>query len=83
MKSSFFYDPKKKKLDLEDAAEGSLAEIFDVDDVVARVLEFLQTRVDLSADAVIGRVVPQLFQVDVDRALLRRAKRVPRIKGTS
>ena len=49
---------------LEDATKGSLAEIFDVDDVVARVFQSLQTRVRRRRHTLIGRVVAQLAAND-------------------
>lgn len=49
---------------LENTAESALADVSNVNDVVARIFEFLQRRIDASTDTLIGRIVPQLLQVD-------------------
>lgn len=63
-----------KSSDLKDAAERAVPEVPDVDDVVARVLEVLERGIDPGADALVRRVVPQLFQIDAFFLFVGRAR---------
>lgn len=49
---------------MKDTTESSLANVSDVDYVVARIFQFFQRRIDPGADTLIGRVITQLLQVD-------------------
>ena len=51
-------------VDLENSAESTVAEVFDVNDIVSWIFQFLQTGIQLRSHAVIGRVLAQFVQVD-------------------
>lgn len=55
---------------LKNSTESAVAEIFDVNDIVPWIFEFLQAGIYLRCHTMIGRVFAQLVQIDFNRLFL-------------